>query len=163
MPKVLIVSDTHGNNDALREVIKKEKPFDLLVHCGDSEGTEGQLVALCDTPVYVVEGNNDYFYDLSKRIEFDYCGYHILLTHGHYDKVYYGVENLLYRAAECKADIVMFGHTHVPCLKEIDGVKLVNPGSLTYPRQTGREPTYMVMEILGEKKLEIALKKYSKV
>ena len=160
MSKVLIVSDTHGSNRILSEIIKVEKPFDLLIHCGDAECSEGSLIALADAPVYVCEGNNDYFYDLSKRIIFDFAGHRILLTHGHYDKVYYGLDTLCYRAKEASADIVMFGHTHVPCLKDIDGIKYVNPGSLTYPRQTGREPTYMIMEI-DENNVEINLKYYS--
>ena len=46
----------------------------------------------------------------------------------------------------------MFGHTHRPFF-EIDrreGEKdliVLNPGSLSYPRQEGRRPSYMVMEI----------------
>jgi predicted phosphodiesterase len=30
---------------------------------------------------------------------------------------------------------------------EMNGVFLVNPGSLTYPRQFGRVPTYVIMEV----------------
>lgn len=160
MSKVLIVSDTHGDSSVLEEIVKIEKPFDLLVHCGDVEDTEGSLIAICDTPVYAVGGNNDFFYDLSRRIEFDWCGRHVLVTHGHYDKVHSGVDKLYYRAKESKADIVMFGHTHVPCLKEIDGITFLNPGSLTYPRQAGRIPTYMIMEENDEKKVNIELKYY---
>lgn len=163
MSKILIVSDTHGRNGLLKEVINKEKPFDLLVHCGDAECSEGNLIALADTPVYVVEGNNDYFYDLSRRIEFDYGGRHFFVTHGHYDKVYYGLDNLTYRALECNANFVLFGHTHVPCIKDIDGVTYINPGSLTHPRQTGHEPTYVTLKLIDEKKHKIELKKCTKV
>lgn len=162
MSKVLIVSDTHGSNSILTEIVKAEKPFDLLVHCGDAECSEGHLIAITDTPVYVVEGNNDFFYNLSRRVEFDWEGKHILVTHGHFDKVYYGFDTIMYRAKEAKADIVMFGHTHVPCLREIDGVTFVNPGSLTHPRQAGRVPSYMVMEKNDQNKIDIQLKYYSK-
>lgn len=154
MSKVLIVSDTHGNDSLLKKIVEKEKPFDLLIHCGDLEESEGKLISICDTPVYAVAGNNDYFYDLPNRVEFDWKGKHILLTHGHYDNVYSGYDRLYYKAKELKADIVMFGHTHVPCLKTIDGVRFVNPGSLTYPRQAGRVPTYMVMENCSENESE---------
>ena len=44
-------------------------------------------------------------------------------------------------------DIVMFGHTHRPFLEQSDGVTLLNPGSLSYPRQEGRKGSYMIMEI----------------
>ena len=161
MAKILVVSDTHGNNSLLKEVVKKEKPFDLLVHCGDLECGEGALVAIADTPVYAVQGNNDYFYDLSRKVEFEFSGVRFLLTHGHYDKVHYGLDTLFYRAKECEADVVLFGHTHVPCIREIDEVKFVNPGSLTYPRQVGHEPTYVVIDISEQKKVDIELKKCS--
>lgn len=160
MSRILVVSDTHGNNKILADVIKKERPFDMLVHCGDAECSEGSLRALADTPVYVCEGNNDYFYDLSRRIVFDVAGHRVLLTHGHYDKVYYDLDTLNYRAKEAGADIVMFGHTHVPCVRNIDGIRFVNPGSLTYPRQTGRQPTYIIMDIDADN-IQIDLKNYS--
>lgn len=38
--KVLIVSDTHGKEGNLKEAMEREKPFDMLVHCGDVEGSE---------------------------------------------------------------------------------------------------------------------------
>jgi len=161
MNRILIVSDTHGNNSILKEIIKKEKPFDLMVHCGDAECSEGALSSLSDTPVYVCEGNNDYFYNLSKRIVFDYAGHKFLLTHGHYDKVYYGLDTISYRAAEAGADMVLFGHTHVPMIKEIDGVTYINPGSVTYPRQSGHQSTYVIVEI-DEKNIIIDAKYYSK-
>ena len=65
MAKVLVVSDTHGENDSLIRVINEEKPFDLLVHCGDASMTEYELAKLADAPVHAVQGNCDYFYDLS--------------------------------------------------------------------------------------------------
>ena len=41
--KVLIVSDTHKHNENLEEVLKKVKPIDMLVHCGDAECIPGVL------------------------------------------------------------------------------------------------------------------------
>ena len=34
-----------------------------------------------------------------------------------------------------KVDIVMFGHTHKPYFEQKDGITVLNPGSLAYPRQ----------------------------
>ena len=36
--KVLIVSDTHGQDENLEETVLREAPFDYLIHCGDVEG-----------------------------------------------------------------------------------------------------------------------------
>ena len=41
----------------------------------------------------------------------------------------------------------MYGHTHRPVIEEVGGVLVINPGSLTYPRQSNRKPSYIVMEM----------------
>ena len=51
----------------------------------------------------------------------------ILLTHGHRYRVKYGYDRLLSRAKEISADIVVFGHTHVPENTYIDNILLFNP------------------------------------
>ena len=44
--KVLIVSDTHGQDENLEETVLREAPFDYLIHCGDVEGREIFIEAL---------------------------------------------------------------------------------------------------------------------
>ena len=44
-------------------------------------------------------------------------------------------------------DIVMFGHTHRPVIDYTRDVIALNPGSLSYPRQEGRRPSYIVMNL----------------
>ena len=46
-----------------------------------------------------------------------------------------------------EADIVMYGHTHKPFFEQKDGLTVLNPGSLSFPRQDGRKGSYMLMEI----------------
>ena len=55
-------------------------------------------------------------------------------------------------------DIVMFGHTHKPYLDIENDLITLNPGSLSYPRQDGRKPSYMIMELdkAGEAHFTIA-------
>ena len=43
-------------------------------------------------------------------------------------------------------DIVMFGHTHRPVIEYGDGIIALNPGSVSYPRQEGKQPSYILME-----------------
>src|SRR5699024_11736548 len=50
------------------------------------------------------------------------------------------------------ADIVIFGHTHKPCLKFEKDMIIMNPGSLTYPRQENRLPSYIVLEMRSEER-----------
>ena len=56
--KVLIVSDTHRKNDNYFKVLDIHKP-DLVIHCGDVEGSEYALSEAAECPVQIVLGNND--------------------------------------------------------------------------------------------------------
>ena len=98
--KVLIVSDTHGQDENLEETVLREAPFDYLIHCGDVEGREIFIEALAECPCTIVAGNNDFFTDLPYDEEVTLEGHKILVTHGHhyfvsqdYDKL---VENVNY-------------------------------------------------------------------
>ncbi len=142
--KVLILSDTHGYNDTMYEVIDREAHFDMLIHCGDLEGAYDELRTKVNCTLHVVAGNNDYDPDMDRVRVFDIGKYKAVLTHGHRYRLYSDLSPLFYLAVENHADFVFFGHTHVPMIKEEGPVTLINPGSLTYPRQHGRKPSYIV-------------------
>ena len=145
--KILIVSDTHGSFRNLEEVMEKETPFDMLLHLGDAEGTEDYLDAVAECPVHIVGGNNDFFSDLPEEEEFELKGYRFLMTHGHRYYVSMGEERLIEEARSKGVDIVLYGHTHRPVIHQEQGMLIMNPGSLRYPRQVGRKPSYIVMEL----------------
>lgn len=147
MKKILIVSDTHGRNTALRELLKKMEPLDMLIHCGDSEGSEGYIREIAGCPVHIVAGNNDFFSDLPREEDFWIGKYHVLLTHGHYYYISMGTEMLKEDARARSFNLVMFGHTHRPYLEYDKDMVVLNPGSLSYPRQEGRKPSYILMEL----------------
>ena len=142
--KILVVSDTHGYNDSMYEVIAREAPFDMLIHCGDIHEEYERLRSKVDCTLLVVAGNNDYDADLPRMREFSIGAYKAILTHGHRYRLYSDLSSLYYLAVENHADYVFFGHTHVPMIVEEGPVTLINPGSLTYPRQRGRQPSYIV-------------------
>lgn len=157
--KILIVSDTHRRNGNLQEAIERTAPFDMLIHLGDAEGSEDLITSWCleqnkDCKVYMVLGNNDFFSCLDREKEVEIGPYRAFLTHGHFYSVSVGTERLEEEARSRGADIAMFGHTHRPCLETRNGVTVLNPGSLSFPRQEGRRPSYMVMEIDGEGRAE---------
>lgn len=70
-----------------------------------------------------------------------------MVTHGHYYCVSTGHELLRDEGKARDFDIIMFGHTHKPVIDRSGGITILNPGSLTYPRQEGKRPSYIVMEI----------------
>ncbi len=144
--KILIVSDTHKSHRNLERVIEMEKPFDLLIHLGDVEGADDYIEALVDCPVHIVRGNNDFFSDLPAEKEIMIDGNHVFLTHGHYYYVSMGEERIRKEAKGRGADVVMYGHTHMPSITEENNLIMLNPGSIAYPRQQGRHPSYIVMD-----------------
>ena len=145
--KILIVSDTHNSHRNLERVLEKTEGIDLLIHLGDVEGGEDYIEALVDCPVHIVSGNNDFFSSLPREKEFDIEGRHFFITHGHYYYVTMDEERLIEEAKNRRADIVMYGHTHRPACSNANGLLVINPGSIAYPRQIGRKPTYMIMHI----------------
>ena len=155
--KVLIVSDTHGRDSKLEEAVMRETPFDMLVHCGDVEGREFYIEALAECPCCIIAGNNDFFSDLEREEEIELAGHKTLVTHGHYYGVAMDITGVMDEAKARDCQIVLFGHTHKPVIAQKDGILAVNPGSLSYPRQEGRKPSYAVMEVLSGEKPKVAI------
>ncbi|MFR2794362.1 MAG: metallophosphoesterase family protein [Eisenbergiella sp.] len=144
--KILIVSDTHRRDGNLTGVLDMVGTPDMLIHCGDVEGSEDFIRSIAGCPVHMVAGNNDFFTDLKKEEEFYIGDYKVWLTHGHNYYVSMGTEFIREEAKSRGVDIVMFGHTHRPYLEQ-GKVTVLNPGSLSYPRQEGRRPSYILMEL----------------
>lgn len=143
--KVIVVSDTHRKNENYFRVMEMHKP-DLVIHCGDIEGSEHVLEQAAPCPVKMVTGNNDMFSELPRELEFTIEKYRVWVTHGHTYYVSMSTEYLLEEAKVRGVDVVFYGHTHKPSVLREQGVYLVNPGSLSYPRQDGRKPSYCIME-----------------
>lgn len=150
--KVLIISDTHGRNHNILNTLNYVGPVDILIHLGDLGGGEDYLSEIAQCPVELVSGNNDFYGGLPREKLITVGKYTIMLTHGHRYGVNYNTNDILEAGERNKADIVMFGHTHVPLIDLSHEVWLINPGSLALPRQYGRIPTYVIMEIdrMGE-------------
>lgn len=157
--KILIMSDSHGRNEAMWRILEEEKPYDMVVHCGDLEGAEGMLRSRVNCELHMVSGNNDYSASLSRIESFNIAGKKVILLHGHRYRIYSDISPLYYLARENDADIVMFGHLHVPVIHEEEGVTFVNPGSLTYPRQADHQRTYIVMDVDDNGEISYELKK----
>lgn len=142
--KILLVSDTHGRDEHLEEVLELEKP-DFLCHMGDVEGSEDYIRVIAECPLAMVSGNNDFWTDLNPEVTFELQGFRIFMTHGHYYYAHSGNDQLKSAGRRKGADIVLFGHTHRPTLEFDKDIIVANPGSLTYPRQEKRRPSYMVL------------------
>lgn len=155
--RILVVSDTHGRNENLYELLNKEKNIDYFVHCGDGEGVEDFIEGFTKAQTVMVRGNCDYCSPLPIEDSFTVCGRKILVTHGHFYAVKSGFDKLISKAQETGADVVLYGHSHIPDYSYHCGVHLLNPGSLSEPRQVGRRHTYAIIEIDKDGKIHCNL------
>ena len=144
---IMVVSDTHGSLANLMIALEKEKEIeiDMLLHLGDLCLEEEVLKNLVNCQVHVVAGNCDRYIDTKEKIiEID--GKKAFMTHGH---KYYIDADRLDLAAETEkrgAYIGFYGHTHIPMIEYIGKCVIVNPGSISRPRQTGFRPSYIMMD-----------------
>ncbi|MBO4902055.1 MAG: metallophosphoesterase [Lachnospiraceae bacterium] len=143
--KILLVSDSHGQNHNLWRILEKEKPYNIVVHCGDYEWTETEIRNKAGCDVYLVAGNNDIYGDLPDQAIFTFGSHRALVVHGHRHRLYAGLQTMMYAAKEAEADFVFFGHMHRPVQETYEGITFLNPGSVTFPRQEDRKATYMTL------------------
>lgn len=145
--KILIVSDNHGRTGNLEGVIERVGDIDYLLHAGDTEGTEDYIEALLDCPSAIVGGNNDYFSGLPSELTVQLGKYKVWITHGHMYSIYMGTGRIVKEMDRRGVDITVVGHTHIPKIEWCGEKAVVNPGSISLPRQPGRRPSYLLMEI----------------
>ena len=140
--RIGVFSDTHGDISPARRFFHSLAPLDCLFHLGDYAADGDKLAKLFSCPVYAVRGNCDYRSDAPLERQVDLGGKRFLLLHGHQ---YYSYSSLLYRGEEVHADMVLYGHTHMPDLSA-DGPRLIlNPGSLSRPRGGSVESCALVL------------------
>ncbi|HCF82883.1 MAG TPA: YfcE family phosphodiesterase [Ruminococcaceae bacterium] len=153
--KILVVSDTHKNYQALKAVVDKVD-FDILVHLGDGEHEFNDIRRLYpDKGMIYVGGNCDYGqHELSHVAKIG--GVKIFCCHGHTFGVHDGLEHLAAAAKQEGCNVALFGHTHLHRTDKIDGVLLMNPGSLDSPRGKNK-PSFGIISIEpdGEIKMNI--------
>ena len=147
MMKILIVSDTHRQNQNYLDLVNRLEKLDMVIHLGDIEGSEYTIQQAVDCPVEIVSGNNDFFSNLPSEKTLQIGKYRVMITHGHRYYIGMGNEMLKSEAIAQGIDIVMYGHTHKPVIDMSNGIIALNPGSLSYPRQDNRKPSYIMMEI----------------
>ena len=138
--KIFVVSDTHGDISKAVEMYGRLNAgisFDLLVHCGDHKRDAVRLGRELGLETVSVRGNCDRSFTRDIQIV-EAPSARILVTHGHMEDVKFSAMNLIYLAREKNCDFVCYGHTHVPVNQEANGIRLLNPGSITLPRDGTR-------------------------
>jgi len=120
----------------------------------DAERERGQR-SLEWTKARVTARNKAYLRALESEIRFEVDGTRVLLVHGSprkmneylfEDRPRSSFERL---AASSDADVIVFGHTHRPYVKDVDGVRFVNAGSVGKPKDFDWRACYVILDPSG--------------
>ncbi len=146
MTKIIVVSDTHSSKKGLEKIKPLVEENDYLIHLGDGAGDVRELTSAYPEKVYVCAGNCDFFSPYPDEGILEVERVRIFYCHGHRYGVKSGLENLAQAAKARDCEIALYGHTHAPLIRKIDGVTLINPGSLRHSPDLGGSYCYLVIE-----------------
>ncbi len=132
MKRICVFSDSHGYGENMLRVIDREKPA-MVIHLGDGLSDLWQVTRKYpDLPVESARGNCDRYSTAMNTLRLTVEGKRIFACHGHtYDvKFDPALTRLRYAALEDEADILLFGHTHIPMQDHDLGMDILNPGTV---------------------------------
>ena len=153
---IAIVSDTHGNIEEFIDKVKEIKPSYIL-HLGDYFEDGQEIEKQTGIKTYIVKGNNDFMVNSAENeLLVKIKDKEFYMTHGHLQNVYFGNEKILDRAKNLKVNYALHGHTHIYYDEEKDGIRIINPGSVTYPRGND-EKGFVILDIESGKSKRILL------
>jgi len=147
--EIIIVSDNHSEKSGLEKVLEHHADANYFLHCGDSN-LQPKLDLI--KPFITVKGNTDFWqeYQNDEIIELT-TGEKIWMTHGHRFSVNSGTDKLVKYAEIMNPSptIILYGHTHKVDVKMQNGILLINPGSIAFPRD-GIRRTYAKLLVTSE-------------
>lgn len=135
--KIVIISDTHGDLEALRKVYLIEQKADLWLHAGDVGAAPNEI-----WPFQAVKGNCDgMFPEYPCRKVFSTPFGELQIEH--YPLYGSGAAQSLWNAG---VRLFVHGHTHVRENSVMGGIKTYCPGSLCFPEDVSLG-TYLVLTV----------------
>ncbi len=145
MKKLIILSDSHGNVKGVEKLLPLFAENDYVIHLGDGASDMREVSKTYPDKLYQCAGNCDFFspYPLEGVLEVEWLK--IFYCHGHKYHVKSQLETLAEQAKQRGCDIALYGHTHNADIREINGVTLINPGSMRRPINEGGSYCYLVI------------------
>lgn len=144
MKTLIAVSDTHSYGEALFELLPKIEENDFTVHLGDGFTDFKNVYCQFPKKTVAVRGNCDFFQGLPEQEVLEIEQSRVLCCHGHLCGAKSGLDGLIARAKLLHCNVVLYGHTHRAQIDEIEGILLVNPGTLRLPLKGGGSYAYLV-------------------
>lgn len=133
--KILVMSDSHGRRDLVERCIRCNSSAEIVIHLGDNTtDVEAMRFMFPDRMIVNVRGNGDFDHNIPLEDTINAGGVKIFFAHGHTFGVNYSLASLMAEARKQGASICLYGHTHESYNKYHDGLYVMNPGSLAYPR-----------------------------
>jgi uncharacterized protein len=137
--KIVAISDTHAPRrwkSCPPRVAGYLRQADLILHAGDV-CTASVLDELAQyAPVHAVLGNNDgpdvAAWGAPETLDLDLAGLKVSMIH---DSGPSAGRLRRMRRRFPEADLVVFGHSHIPLDESADGLRILNPGSPTDRRR----------------------------
>ena len=144
--KILVFSDSHGNDLYMQKAAKMHPDAELLIYLGDGLADFLSLPSGNSAKLYV-RGNCDWQPSHSNIPLIDSItleGKKIVFLHGHTHGAKGGMGTLKPLAQDMGADILLFGHTHAATEHYEDGIYYLNPGSIG---GVSAEPTFGIITL----------------
>lgn len=145
--KLFVISDTHDNFTLALKAHSLSEETDVVVHLGDGSSDADMMQKLLDSRFISVAGNCDLGSSAPREILWECEGKRILLTHGDAYGVKAGLDRLKRRALEVRADLVLFGHSHLATRELHSGILFVNPGTMI---NGAPQKSYAIAEVSQE-------------
>lgn len=141
--RLLIVSDTHRDYNTLDKAILEQPRAEVVIHLGDGADDVDIVKAKYQDKMFIqVKGNCDFNSELPIYRNFIIENTKFFITHGHMYNAKFDINRMCMAARENNADILLFGHTHIPFETYEEKLHIMNPGSLT-----GIYGTYGIIDI----------------
>lgn len=129
--RILVFSDSHGRRRNMEEALFLHPEAEAVIFLGDGERDFRELRELFQGPRFFgVRGNCDFGSSEQGADLITEAGKRIFFTHGHLFGVKEGLWQLEEAAGRHRADIALFGHTHIAYTAFRDGIYYMNPGSI---------------------------------
>lgn len=149
MKRLIVVSDTHGNGKGVEKLLPLIAENHYFIHLGDGLSDLRSVLENEPKKVYFCRGNCDFFTTVPEEGELEIEGVKIFYCHGHKYGVKSGLGTLAREAKRHGCNVALYGHTHIAKITEIDGVTLINPGSMRF--SVGEGGSYCYLVVNGDK------------
>lgn len=145
MKRIIVLSDSHGNAKGVSELMPLIAENDFVIHLGDGAGDMREARSQYPDKVYACGGNCDFFSPFPEDGILDVEGISIYFCHGHRYGVKSDLHALVLAAKSRGCAVALYGHTHIAGITEIEGVTLINPGTLRNSVGKGGSYCYLVV------------------